>query len=351
MIILNRENETHLDKLKGLFKDVDEAIITSPFLMEDLTLFFDEAFGEKLNNLTLYTTLPNPINELIRKSNSLVSAFDYAYQKENFHIDIRIVNNLHGKAYLALEDNKPVKALVSSANLTHRGLNKNHEWGVSIESSKDLKYLTTNIRELPFKKIDENRIIKLLDKIEQEEIPNKDIDIHNIDISDIIDPNIFEEVENEIWLKPIGHTESPIEPGRKFDKDQPRLHFSKRRPTGVKIDDLLITYGVGARAILSVYKVTSEPEHITDKEIKEGANERWPWYVKGKNLTPEFGAKWWEFDLKLNDLSEEYLSAQPEKPITDAGTQSFGAFNYGHDKLHLDKDFGTWLYNKVLNMI
>ena len=351
MLILNRENENHLDNLLNLFGNAEEAIITSPFLMEDLTLFFDEAFGEELNKLTLYTTLPNPITELIRKSNSLVSAFDYAYQKENFHMDIRIVNNLHGKAYLALRNNKPIKALVTSANLTHKGLNKNHEWGISIEDSNKLEYLYKKIRELPFKKIDENRTLRLLDKIEQEEIPKPDKDIHNIDLSDIIDPTIFQEVKNEIWLKPIGHTESPINPGRKFDKNNPRLHFSKRRPTGVKIDDLLITYGVGARAILSVYKVTSEPRHITDKEIEEGANERWPWYVKGKNLTSDFGSRWWEFDLKLNDISEEYLTYNSEKPITDAGTQSFGAFNYGHDKLHLDKEFGAWLYNKVINMV
>ena len=167
-------------------------------------------------------------------------------------------------------------------------------------------------------------------------------------MSDIIDPNVFEEVESEIWLKPIGHTESPIETGRKFDEINPRLHFSKRRPTGVKIDDIIITYGVGARAILSVYKVLSEPKYITEEEIKAGYDERWPWYVIGENLTPKFGNKWWEFDLKHKELAEEYLSEHPEMPITDAGTQSFGAFNFGQDKLHLDHKFGNWLFNKII---
>lgn len=348
MIVFNNVEENHLTHLESLFKDADEAVITSPFLMEDLTVFFDAAFSNNLKKLVLYTTLPRQITDLIRKSNSLVSAFNYAFEQKDFEIDIRIVNNLHGKAYISYQNSMPLRGLIGSANLTNSGLTRNHEWGIIIKDLEDLSYLINEIKNLSYTRITEEIIIKILDRIEKEGIPTEDKNINDIDLSDIIDSNVFEEIENQIWLKPIGHTESPINPGQKFNSKRPKLHFSNRRPTGVNIDDILITYGVGARAILSVYKVQSEPKYISDEDIEAGYDERWPWYVLGENLTPEFGAKWWEYDLQLKDLRKEFLSAYPNKSITDAGTQSFGAFNFGADKLHLDNDFGNWLYNEII---
>ncbi len=350
MLVFNNEKTNHLSELESLFSQAKEAVITSPYLMEDLTVFFDTAFPDDLNRVTLYTKLDGQTSELIRKVNSLISIFDYAQEQDDFSVEIRIVNKLHGKAYFAYKDDKPVNAILSSANLTHHGLSKNHEWGIKLSDSQQLNSFAKEIKSLPYRSLNEEQLLELLYRVDKEDFTKNKDTINEIDISDILDPNIIEEIEQQIWLKPIGHTESPIEKGRKFNNQETRLHFSKRRPTGVNINDVIITYGVGVRAILSVYKVLSEPKHITEKEIEEGRSERWPWYVIGKNLTPEFGLTWWDYDLKLNSLQEDFLKKYPENPLTDAGTQSFGAFNYGADKLHLDQNFGNWLYNKVLNL-
>lgn len=86
-------------------------------------------------------------------------------------------------------------------------------------------------------------------------------------------------INHQIWLKPVGHSEDHIQIGHSFAELNPRLHFSKRRPSSVKMDDILITYGVGVQSILSIYKVDSNPLFITEEDIENGYDERWPWYV------------------------------------------------------------------------
>lgn len=350
MIILNNENTTHLASLKELFKDADKAVITSPFLMEDLSVFFEDVIDNNISKLTLYTSLPSKTRDLIKMMNSLVSVYDYVYESDNLNVDVKSVKKLHGKAYLAYSKDNLVGGILSSANLTHSGLNKNHEWGIKISEEQSLQDLETGIKSLSCTEITEEIVLKILERTRNIELSDNEDSENFIDLSDILNPEILEpSIENQIWLKPIGHSSDHINEGHVFSDNYERLHFSRRRPSGVKMDDILITYGVGIQSILSVYRVDSKPQFISEEDIKNGYDERWPWFIIGENLTQGFGSNWWNNKFFLKELKEEFVKFFPDKPITDAGTQSFGAFNFGADKLHLDQGFGNWLYNKILS--
>ncbi len=152
-------------------------------------------------------------------------------------------------------------------------------------------------------------------------------------------------------MKPIGVTDSPVEEGRLFNELETMLNFSKLRPTGVKPNNILIAYEVGTTKILAIYRVTSFPEHVTEEQIQETDwFERWPWYVTGHNLTPNFGSNWWTHNLYINTLKDEYLTANPDEPITAVGGPTLGALNFGKDKLKLSPDFARFIIDQVVQI-
>jgi|GEM_PF-443546 HKD family nuclease len=348
MLISNQTSSNHWDELKELFKNADKAIITSPFLMADLAAFLDEIFTDQINELVLFTCLTNKKRDASKVAHSVSTIYEYAENRTDFKLTVLSVNKLHGKAYLAYNKNTCFGGIVTSANLTNNGLKSNKEWGIKIEKKSTLENLERTIHSLQYDKLTKEAIEKVIDRINS--IPGSDNDYEDeiIDLSEIFNFELpYNFINHQIWLKPVGHSEDHIQIGHSFAELNPRLHFSKRRPSSVKMDDILITYGVGVQSILSIYKVDSNPLFITEEDIENGYDERWPWYVFGENLTPNFGSEWWEHGITLKDLRNEFLSQNPNKPLTYVGGTTFGAFNFKADKLHLDQEFGEWLMNKV----
>jgi hypothetical protein len=150
-------------------------------------------------------------------------------------------------------------------------------------------------------------------------------------------------VNNNInyWLKPIGVTGDIISFNAVFDKIDEDLYFSKQKPVGVKINDILISYAVGHKNILSVYRVKSEVKSTGRK------HDRWPYYVIGENLTPFYGQDWNEYKIGISNQKNEVL----EKglfDITPSGKNSFGSLMFGADKLKIIPEFGRYLINKII---
>jgi HKD family nuclease len=356
-IIDNLSNtDNHSTRLKGLFKESDTVILTSPFLMTDFADFFGEIDLRQLKKLHLITTLSPKSFDQIKKISSLISFIEFPDIKDKIvNTQISLNNKLHGKIYIFKKSDNFISAIISSANFTDSGLARNHEWGIEISDKEEIKKLENSIlNSIEFSDLTFDEIYRMQKATtdflaEQPQTEARDIDLK---LTDLLSSSSWISQLNdtiEFWLKPIGVSDNPVTEDRLFDKLEDELYFSKLRPNGVKPNDILIAYGVGTTKILSIYRATSFPIIATEDEIEEDDwLERWPWYVQAYNLTPNFGATWSNHNLWINSLKDEYLKPYPDRTITAVGGQTLGALNYGKDKLKLSPDFAKFIIDKVV---
>lgn len=355
------DNDNHLTRLTELFEKSDAVLLSSPFLMTDLADFFSEVDLSELTEITLITTLkPNSFDQ-IKKISSLSTLIEFPEIKDSkIKCRISLNNRLHGKVYIFKKDDNYISAIISSANFTDSGLSRNHEWGVEITDTVEIKALEDSIlNSVEISDLTFDEIWKMQDKANEFLENEPQTEVRDIDLnltSLLAKPNWINELDKNInyWLKPIGVTGDPIPEGALYDALEVGLgdlNFSKMRPTGVKPNDILIAYGVGSTKILSLYKVTSYPEHVTEEEmLEEDWYPRWPWYVNGLNLTPDFGAKWWTHNIYIYSLMEEFLNSDEDGKITAVGGQTLGGLNYGKDKLKLSPEFAMFIIKKVIDL-
>ncbi|MES1181370.1 MAG: restriction endonuclease PLD domain-containing protein, partial [Flavobacterium sp.] len=331
-------------------------IIASPFLMTDFSSFLKDINPIQLNSLVLITTLTPKSVDQIKKINSLISLIEFPSIKDKT-IDCKVClnNKLHGKVYIFKKNGDYLSAIISSANFTDSGLSFNHEWGVEIFEKETIISLEESILgsiehyNVPFEEMHEMYKAALEFKSNSAREFSSDIELNLTSYLSTPKQALDYGVNVEFWLKPIGVTGQPVPEDRLFNNANDTLHFSKQRPNAIKRNDILIAYGVGSTKILSIYRVTSSPLHVSQEEIEEDDwLERWPWYVEAQNLTPNFGATWPKHNLYKNSLVDDYLMANPQKPLTAVGGQTLGALNFGKDKLKLAPDFAKFIIDKVL---
>lgn len=355
------KTNNHLTRIKQLFEASDTVILASPFLMHDISDFFKETNTSHLTKIHIVTTLVPKSSDQIKKIHSLYSFIQIPQIKDNITSwQVSLNNKLHGKIYIFKKSGVYVSAIISSANFTENGLHKNHEWGVEISEIPLIRELEKSIiGSIEIERLSVDEIIEMqkVAKIYLDHHPNtssKDIDLILTNILLTPDHALFLDHKINYWLKPIGYTDSPIKEGELFDSTNVglgNLNFSKRRPSGIKINDILIIYGVGSTKILSIYRVTSTAQHVTDEEIEEVKwYKRWPWYVTGENLTPIYGGIWWNHNLRIGELASEYLISKPDMTLTKVGGKTLGAFNYHNDKLNLSLGFAKFLITKVIEI-
>jgi hypothetical protein len=255
--------------------------------------------------------------------------------------DIMHLPGLHAKIYI-IDD----FCLITSANLTDTAFTKRHEIGIFLDEEQSAKTISIFSKWWTDAEVVSNIIIKKYknskSQSSEEASGSKLKPLWNLP------PDNY---EINYWLKPIGAKEEPVLPSRIFKKEIEYLHFSKRKPTGVKLNDILIAYGVGARTILSVYQNTSSIGTVTSQEIiKKPRLKRWPFYVIGKNLTPIFGSQWAKHNLVASKLVEEYLEQNPDGFITKVKGKNLNALMYSSDKIKLHPDFARFIIQKVNNI-
>ena len=355
-IINNLSANNHFAKVTELLKNSSEITIASPFLMPDYSKFLDSNGIKKNANIRIITTLQKNSIEQINKIKSLISFVKHPKISENnINVSISINNKLHGKIYV-FNDNNISCGIISSANFTNNGLIGNHEWGVEINDKEILRQImediesTIEVKNITLIELD-NLYKAVQNFTENKKIPNQEIELDLIGLLPTTNKLIDLPSNTNYWLKPIGVTENPIQIGQPYSELQRRLQFSKGRPNSVKIGDVLICYGVGSTQILSIYRVASGPIKVTQEEIdKERWLERWPWYVIGENLTPNFGSEWWKYGLNPFRLMDKFLLQSPNSAITTVGGKSLGAINQGKDKLNLNRTFAMFMMNQVVEI-
>ncbi len=336
MKLISNINSNHSLSLKNLFADADQAILVSPFLADNLTHILSQIIGNsKISEVILITTLPKDYSECLHKSKSL-PCFVSLCNKFNIHYRIYINNKLHGKVYLSRQQGEPIRGIITSANLTDKGMGINHEWGIKTNNSSLLKDLYNELFTCPdLYEIDLNDIKNLTNKVDNfKHINYEPIVEPELDLSDILKYH----KDTRFFLKPLGVSGDPFTKERKVESD---LHFSKRRPKSVRINDIIICYGVGPTKLLGYFKVLSTP-------INDGTNKRWPWYVESENLNKSFSDKWWIYNnTQINKLCAAFHSKYPSELVTYNGGKSLGALNFGSDKIRLKESFAKYLINEI----
>ena len=281
--------------------------------------------GKKwLDNTNLSIRLLTDINEFNHFNSETIKLFKNVGA-------IKHLPGLHAKIFII--DNT---SLITSANLTNKAFSKRHEIGLFLNGTNSSK--TISIFNAWWKK-SESVSLSTLKKFQKRKFISSEESNNSVVLPHLW--NLPEDPgELNYWLKPIGVTNNPITEDRLFDSTHEKLHFSKQKPKGVKLDDILITYGVGAKRFLSIYRVTSNPKF-------ESSNKRWPWYVVGSNLTPSFGKYWATHNIYADAIRKEYIHRNPKKKITKVGGLTFGGLNLGKDKLKLDPEFAQYVINKI----
>lgn len=142
MEILNNYNVNyHMSIMKKYIALSDELIFATPFLSEDIDYLFKELGVEPhLNKITLITVLKS-FDESLRKAYILYKFIKFCEENKIIY-EVIIDEKLHGKVYMFYKDKKEIGTIISSANLTQKGLINNHEWGVLFqESEKQKKFM------------------------------------------------------------------------------------------------------------------------------------------------------------------------------------------------------------------
>lgn len=344
MKILSNINSNHYNYIKSLLEDANELHIVSPFLMESFDIFFHEIKDMRISYITLTTTLKDNNLDLFRKANSLHS---FCVNCVTYGINYRIYidNKLHGKIYVTAKDGEPLSGIVTSANFTESGLGINHEWGVKIDNSIELKQLMNEISSVRSQALSKEQVVKIIEQIDNysKNIGEPKENKFDLNVNDFIkyDVKIGKSNKN-FFLKPVGWLEQPFSTMRTLSSDIETLHFSKRKPRAVRVGDVLICYAVGTAKLLGYFEVSEEPTRSMSE------TDRWPWSVKAKNLCPYYSERWTLFDNTISSIQDSYKS---DTPITYVGGKTLGALNFGADKIQLTETFANHVISIIQNAL
>lgn len=342
-IINNLTRNNHFERLVSNFKKSDKILIISPFISIDKNFFPFTKF-KKLKEITLVTTLKPKSIDQYNKVPIFKNLYDYC-SKNEIKLNILIENSLHGKIYISKNKNKFIEAIITSANFTNNGLRLNNEWGTILSEPKKVEELEENILSRVFlEPLTEKKVNTFLKILKKNPLPknNNPIDVDLIKKHPIKNNPFKVNSKINYWLKPIGIYGNAISFDRIFDIIDEDLHFSVK-PAGIKINDIIITYAVGHKNILSIYRVKSE---VKQTGIER---DRWPYFVVGENLTPFYGREWANYGIGISNEKTEVLEKGLFN-ITPSGKNSYGSLMRGADKLRITPEFGQYLIDKIVRI-
>jgi HKD family nuclease len=348
-------NSNHVIAIQELLStSPSRLVITSPYLASNIAALLDNFNFSSLKRIEIVTTFKAKDPEQLTKPFQLHDILTYFQSKyPSVKLKIHIDNQLHGKVYMAFGE--ALSAIVTSANFTQSGMFANHEWGLKLcDELTIIELLEQVLGNLDYPELTSTQINKAKMFAEQylnshpewSKKPDVTVDI----ISSIYSTEAETTKEPLYFLKPIGSSEHPVKLEDKNDYSDlhQSLHFSKRKPKGVRQGDVVITTGVGCGSLISYFRVTGSLFYVTDDEIKaEPWKERWPWYMEGRSYCTDFGRVWWKHDIKRSTALKEFREAYPDIPVTSAGGFGLGTLNMGSDKVQITKEFGDFLIAKI----
>lgn len=339
-ILSNISIANHSSVFFSLCKNADEIVMASPFCYPNFAEFANsiKAAGT-VGRIVFITTAKN--DEIVGKIDSLLS-FRKEMERIGVQWELRKDDHLHGKIYIFKNGGQPFAGIITSANLTHRGMEENHEWGVQIDDVQMLRGLEAQIIACAKDALSASQLDEIKDRVKDAYPMGVQKPKPAMVVIDDIVLGYKVPKGTRIFIKPIGVSGEPSPTGDQSIKTD--LYFSKRRPRAVRVDDILITYAVGNRHIIGAYKVISEPQWDGN------GNPRWPWYVKSECLTPNLSnCKWEKVCPGVTQIANSYVN-DLDQPITHTGGKTLGALNRGSDKIQLDNKYGLYLLSELMEL-
>lgn len=338
-IIQNSGKENHIKYMKEMAKKSDTLIIVSPFLSDKIEQIIEQL--NSIKNITIYTTL-DKFDDTAQKAVALYMFAKYCKNK-NIDLKIKIDEDLHGKVYLFYKGANPKGFIITSGNFTEKGMKKNHEYGIMINDAAQQKTMADMIMSIITYDIKEKELKALyfeaLTYMEKHPLISK----NEFKAKKIIDkkPSSTQNGNQNFYIKPIGTSKSPFkEPNVLKDNDSTGFN---NNPKTLKKGDVLICHSVGPSNIIGYYVVADEEAEYD----KLDEYDRWPWKVHVECHSGKFSSEWWKYKIRTQDLVDEFLTKYPGKHITAVGTDTIGALKWGRDKLHITKDFGMFIIEKI----
>lgn len=365
-VVSNLDSRSHGQLVSDLLVGCEEALFCSPFLYDDFAPWLHGLDLSSLRKLTLLTTLAPLGDDQLRKPHALMSLL--AGLRRDWpavQLVIQIDNKLHGKVYLFRRNGCWSDGIVTSANFTHSGLLGRHEWGVHLQDPAALNQLRLDLDSVvEFPYVSEELLRQMCLFVDQyrrdnpHRKPSVDVDASLLNALKMA-PKAMSGSQSvdqdglQFFLKPWGTKEEPVlrSERRNFGEEQGNLDFPKQKPSDVRPGDVVVTFGTGSRAPLSVHKSLSWPEErASDVQQADEHARRWPWFVFAQNLTPNLGASWWEQDLTIDSLASEFQQSFPDASISASGGSSLGAFQFGAGRLRLSQEFGRYLVARLTDI-
>lgn len=338
-IISNTNKNNHLDYLKKISLKADTLIVVSPFVSDDIAKIVKNI--PTIKKITLYTTMQK-YDDAAQKVIALYKFYEFCKNNE-IDLLIKIDDNLHGKVYLFYDGINAKGFILTSGNFTENGLVMNHEFGVYIDDADKQKeiadiIMSINTYDLSYIQLSEiysealsyikNHPIVQHEKFKLNKLINKK-------------PSITQNGTIKYYLKPVGTSKEPfLKPQVIKDKDM--LGFGKN-PKTMKKGDVLLLHSVGPSSIVGYYVVISDNAVY----IKNDQDDRWPWKVEAECHSSKFSVKWWEYELKTNEIIDEFIKEYPGKHVTVAGGDTLGALQWGRDKVEITKEFAQYVIGKM----
>ena len=344
--IVTNENKknNHFMTLKRLTKGADEVVISSPFLAGDIkTLLQEFKKDQHIRKLTLYTVLSD-FDQAVNRPSLLQSFYNFCLENK-IVCQINIEENQHSKIYLFKRNSKIKSALVTSANFTRNGLYDQGETGVIIENESDLIALEKSLSNGETRELSVDKINMLVEKAAEfrasiPDMPNQN-HVRRFHPEDFLDKDFVDSVifkDRNFFIKPIGSAEKPY---TKHEPINTEIHFPKRYRPHVKIGDYLICYATGKKYLLGYYEITSNPAW-------DPSNERWPWYVDTRCLSPVFSECFWEKNITLEYALDSYHKKYPDGPVTlSKGKTNLNGLLMGNGKIQLTEIFAQHLISLI----
>jgi hypothetical protein len=152
--------------------------------------------------------------------------------------------------------------------------------------------------------------------------------------------------DRTFWLKSIGPPRDDPrwndEESRTWRQDLVEIHFA-RRPGRIQRGDILIAYRVRIRKALYVAECLAAAQRATEEQIqRDSFRGRWPWFFPARNLTPEYGGRWNQFNIRPFRLAREYNVNHPDDPA------SLGAIMHGSGQAVIPRRFAEVLIRAIL---
>ena len=345
--IIDNTRNKHRKEIRHFFSKCSRILIASPFISDEGVEFLKKCGLDRFEQIIIITTMKAKDGDQQKKVPVLLKLYtllqnDSLSSKLSIYIDDR----LHGKVYIGQRANRFVGAIISSANFTGNGLERNHEWGVFVDDPTAVKSVFDQVMSDTVRSVDKIDLEKMKDWFDSHPaLPSRVSDVE-LNVLDLVSSQSAPHMSGPVtyWLKPYGTTDDPVQDTMRFDEDPFEVTFAKG-VKNIKEGDVLVVYAVGSKRILSVYVSTGV--HGIKTQFKNPRDAKWPHYVVCKNLTPEFGANWARFNLTLDYLRNAYLHLYIGG-VVRPGSKDFRILQWRMDRIKLDRHFTEFVIEEVM---